>query len=44
MERQYEFMELDGREELLNEITKLEEKISKETGDDCILVAYSREE
>lgn len=41
MDRHYDIMELDRREDLINEIKDLEGRISMETGNNCVLIAYS---
>lgn len=44
VERQYDIMELDRREDLINEIKDLEGRISMETGNSCVLIAYTNDE
>lgn len=41
MRQQYEFVDFQGKEHLVEEIQKLEEKLQKETGEIINLIAYS---
>lgn len=44
MEHQYDIMELDRREDIINEIKDLEGRITMETGNSCVLIAYTHDE
>lgn len=43
MNKQYDFTNLNGKEEILSEITGLESRLSQEVGKDVILIAYSKD-
>lgn len=43
MDNSYTFAAINGKEELLSEITKLERDIASKTGQDIILIAYTKE-
>jgi hypothetical protein len=43
MNKQYDFTNLNGKEEILSEITRLESRLSQEVGNDVILIAYSKD-
>lgn len=44
VEQQYDIMELERRQDLINEIKDLEDRISMETGSSCVLIAYTDDE
>lgn len=44
MDRQYDIMELERRQDLINEIKDLEGRISMEIGSSCVLIAYTDDE
>ncbi len=41
MDRQFDILELNRREDLINEIKDLEGRITMETGNTCVLIAYT---
>lgn len=44
MLQDYKFSNLDGRSDLLKQISELESKLQQETGEQVTLIAYSKED
>lgn len=44
MRDEYDFATINGKDDILHEITELEKKISRKTGDEIVLIAYKNEE